>query len=150
MSGNDTRSRFLNAVSAYKTEDVVIVMGNTAVFGSPSLVLREPCGKPRAVLHTNFISRFRELPDEVTWEELDRTLLSEIERSKSARHEVRQRMRDGEFYSDVWPQMHIANVSLLAGLNPDHAHYRGRFVDVSHWDYKKVHFMEAATYTSMK
>tara|TARA_R110002060_G_scaffold38977_2_gene50201 strand:+ start:1210 stop:2262 length:1053 start_codon:yes stop_codon:yes gene_type:complete len=98
MSGNDTRSRFLNAVSAYKTEEVIILVGNTAVFRSPSLVLREPRGKPRVVLHTNFISRFRELPANVTWEELDRTLLSEIERTKSARNEVRQRMRDGEFF----------------------------------------------------
>jgi len=48
----------------------------------------------------------------------------------------------------VW--MLVANFPLLAGLNPDHAHYRGKFVDISHWGFKKVHFMEAATYTSMK
>ncbi|PVH75398.1 hypothetical protein DL98DRAFT_536557 [Cadophora sp. DSE1049] len=131
MSGNNTRSRFLDAVAAFRTEEIVIVMGGLSAFGSPDLILRDPRGKPRAVLHTNFISRFRQLPANVTWDELNQTLLMEITNNKLLRFEVRQRMRE-------------------AGLNPDHANYRGRFNEVSHWGFRSVHFMEATTYATMK
>ncbi|KAH7385092.1 hypothetical protein BKA64DRAFT_712216 [Cadophora sp. MPI-SDFR-AT-0126] len=130
MSG-DKRSRFLDAFAAYGTEEIVIVMGNTAPFGSPDLVLREPRGNPREVLHTNFISRFRQLPPNVTWDNLNQTLLMEITKNKLLRLEARQRIRD-------------------AGGNPDHAFFGGRFKDIAHWNFKRVHFMEATTYAVMK
>ncbi|KAK0101887.1 hypothetical protein ONS95_001301 [Cadophora gregata] len=131
MSAENTRSRFLDSVAAFETKEIIIVMGSISDFGSPNLLLREPRGKPRTVLHTNFISRFRQLPAHVTWEELNDTLLFEVTNTKLLRAELRQTM-------------------ISAGVNPDNLTFGGRFKDTSYWDFRKVHFMEATTYTAMK
>ncbi|KAG4435633.1 hypothetical protein IFR05_008880 [Cadophora sp. M221] len=123
MCGGMIRPRFLDIVAKFNTEEMVVVVGSCAAFGSPDLELIEPRQSPIDLLHTNFICRFG-IPQNPSWEKIENTMMWEIKNCQNVNRAARKHM-------------------IKIGLDPDDAMHNGSYKDLSHWKFKNVRFMEA-------
>ncbi|KAH6717383.1 hypothetical protein BKA61DRAFT_573421 [Leptodontidium sp. MPI-SDFR-AT-0119] len=126
MCGGRIRPRFLDIVAKFDTEEMVVVVGSCAAFGSPDLELIEPRQSPINLLHTNFIARFG-IPARPTWEEIEKAMMWEIRNCQNINRAARMRM-------------------IETGQDPDDAMHRGTYKDLSHWKFNNVRFMEAIVF----
>ncbi|KAH7312828.1 hypothetical protein BKA65DRAFT_558043 [Rhexocercosporidium sp. MPI-PUGE-AT-0058] len=123
MCGGALRPRFLDAVAKFNTEEIVVVVGSCAAFGSPDLELIKPRQTAPRLLHTNFISRFG-LPPVPDWVRIEKCMMFQIRQCQTINTHARKQL-------------------IQAGGNPDHPVHRGAYKDLSQWKFKKVRFMEA-------